>query len=345
MKLALFQAYLQEQNIDFAFLIHPDVAITYFTQMKPSFAYLLIYPQRAEFYLTSLDKKPHLPAIVVKELQKNWIKNLQKKKIRRIGINKKVITLAQVEKIKKLFPKARLVDISEKLQELRAIKTSDEIKKIAKACKITSNALAALVRDFHAQKLKTELDVALFLEKKIREQGGEIAFPTIAAMGKNAAIPHHLTSKDPLKRGFLVLDFGASYQHYCADMTRTLFLGEPSKKEKEWYYLLLNAQQQAINAIKEGAPFSHLDKTAREALGKYSSCFSHSLGHGVGIEVHEEPTFSDSRTKIQQNQVFTIEPGIYIPGKLGLRIEDTLVFNEKTVILTDFPKELVCVPF
>ncbi len=345
MKLALFQNYLQKQKIDLVFLIHPDITITYFTQMKLSFAYLLITPQNAELYLTSLDKKPSLPKIAVKELTKKWIEKVQQTKIKTLGINKEVMTVTQMERIKKLFPKARVVDVSEKLRELRSTKTSEEVKKIKKACEITSNALTALVKELPRKKLQTELDVALFLEKKMREQGGEIAFPTIVAMGKNAAVPHHLTSRNQLHRGFLVIDFGASYQHYCADMTRTLFLGAPSQKERKLYDLLLASQQRAIEAIREGVPFEHLDKTARKILGKYSSYFNHSLGHGVGVEVHEAPVFSDPKAKVQQNLVFTIEPGVYFPGKLGLRIEDTLVFSRKAIILTAFPKELTCIPF
>ena len=345
MKLTSFQKYLATQKIDVVLLIHPDITITYFTQMKPSFAYLLIASRKAELYLTSLDKKPALPHIAVKELQKKWAEKWLKSRIKRIGINKKVMTVAQRERIKKIFPKARFVDISERLQELRAVKTPEEVRKIKKACEITTNALAALVKEFHTKKLRTELDVALFLEKKMREQGGEIAFPTIVAMGKNAAVPHHLTSRDRLHRGFLVLDFGASYQHYCADMTRTLFLGTPTHQEKELYELLLTSQQRAIEAIKEGTPFEHLDKVVRKALGKYSSYFSHSLGHGVGIEVHEEPVFSDPNAKVQPNQVFTIEPGVYFLGRRGLRIEDTLVFNGKVTILTTFSKELISIPF
>lgn len=345
MKLDLFQNYLQKQKIDLVFLIHPDITITYFTQMKPSFAYLLITPQKAEFYLTSLDKRPSLPNIAVKELQKKWIEKVQRTKIKTLGVNKEVMTVTQMERIQKLFPKARVVDISEKLRELRSTKTSEEVKKIKRACEITSNALTALVKELPRKKLQTELDVALFLEKKMREQGGEIAFPTIVAMGKNAAVPHHLTSRDHLHRGFLVIDFGASYQHYCADMTRTLFLGTPSQKERELYGLLLTSQQRAIEAIKAGVPFENLDKAARKILGKYSSYFSHSLGHGIGVEVHEAPVFSDSKAKVQQNQVFTIEPGVYFPGKLGLRIEDTLVFSRKAIILTTFPKGLICIPF
>lgn len=342
MKLREFQQHLREQKIDGAFLVHPDPYITYFTQTNFSYAYLLITPHNVRLYLTKLDQKPSLPGITVKVIQKGWQNQFHPV---RLGINKAGLTVRQLEELKKTFPGTTYVDLAKVLGDLRSRKTDIEIKKIATACDITANALYALVKELPVKRLQTEQDVALFLERKFREQESTTAFPTIVAMGKNAAIPHHVTSNQKLSRGFLVIDFGASYQNYCADMTRVLFLGKPTAKEKEWYALLLNAQQQAIDAVQDGVPFSQLDGVARHALGKYSSHFIHSLGHGIGLEVHEAPQFSDKVQKVQSRQVFTIEPGIYFPGKFGLRIEDTLVFDGKTTILTTFPKQLIGVDF
>ena len=342
MKLRQLQQYLREQKINGAFFAHPDPSITYFTQTKPSYAYLLVTARKAYFYRTSLDKKIRIPGITIKPLRKGWHHHLH---LRRLGINKEALTVRQLEEIKKIFPKVKCIDLAPAIRHLRTQKTTEEIRKIATACEITSNALYALVKELPAKRLQTEQDVALFLEKKFQEQGASAAFPTIVAMGKNAAIPHHLTSDQKLTRGFLLIDFGACYRHYCADMTRVLFLGKPTTQEQEFYHLLLNAQEEAIHAVKAKVPFTNLDKIARTHLGKYSSHFIHSLGHGIGIEVHETPTFSDQTQTIQNRQVFTIEPGIYFPGKFGLRIEDTLLFNGKTKILTTFPKELLSVKF
>jgi Xaa-Pro aminopeptidase len=346
MKLKAFQSYLQEQNIDFAFLSHPDLNITYFTQIKPSFAYLIITPKKAFFYLTELDKKPILKEIKSYFLKKGWQNNIKKIKPKQIGINQESLTVASLERLKKHFPKAQFVDISPKLQELRQQKTQSEIEKLAQACAITTYAFNATITELTRKTLHTEQDVALFLEKKIREQGGDIGFPTIIAMGKNAATPHHITSTAKLQRGFLLFDFGASYQNYCADMSRTLFLGTPNEQEKQVYNLLLNAQEKAIDAVKENLPLAELDKVARKNLGKYSSRFIHSLGHGIGLEVHEAPNFvKDPKNTIKEDVPFTIEPGIYIQNKLGLRIEDTLLLHQgKIIVLTKAPKKLISIP-
>jgi len=343
MKLREFQQHLQRQNIRLAILTHPDPNITYFTQMKPSYAFLLIAPEEATLYLTKLDRPPKTAGIKVKSLSKEWSKS--RKKIKKIGINENSLGVAALERLKKRFPQAKFVDISTKLEELREEKTTEEIKKITQACRLTADAFNSLLKELPRKNLHTEQDVALFLEKEIRQHGGDIAFPTIAAMAEHAAAPHHVTSTSLLKRGFLVLDFGASYQHYCADMTRTIFLGKPNAPEKKSYYLLLAAQQAAIDKVAAGVPFRDLDKVARKKLGKYAQYFIHSLGHGIGIEVHEGSQYRDKKGKIKKNQVFTIEPGIYIPGKIGLRIEDTLLFDGKARILTKSTKELISVPF
>ncbi len=323
-----------------AFFTLPDITITYFTQLKPSFAYLLITPKTATFYYTSLDKKPALKGITTKPITKNWSKAYHPKTI---GINKRSLTVGQLERLKKIWPKAKFIDVAPILDQLRQQKTKEEIEKIRKACQITDLAFTALLNELPKRKLKTEREVVDFLEAQFRRQHAEPSFPTIVAMGKNAAIPHHIPDSTRLTTGFLVIDFGAKYQHYCADMTRTIYLGEPSKKEQQLYELLRKAQQQAIESVRPGKTFFNLDQGVRRQLGKYSKYFTHSLGHGIGLEVHEAPTFSDKKAKIEENTVFTIEPGIYLPGKLGIRIEDTLVWDGRVRLLTKFRKDLLTV--
>lgn len=340
MKLQQFQQHLKEEKVDLAFFTLPDITITYFTQLKPSFAYLLITPKTATFYYTSLDKKPVLPGITVKSITKNWSKAYHPKII---GINKRSLTVSQMEKLKKIWPKAKFVDVSQILDQLRQQKTSEEVQRIRKACQITDFAFAALLHELPKRKLKTELDVVQFLETQFRKQNAEPSFPTIVAMGKNAAVPHHIPDNTKLSKGFLVIDFGAKYQNYCADMTRTIYLGRPAAKERQLYELLQKAQQQAIESVRREKTFFSLDQGVRRQLSKYSKYFTHALGHGIGLEVHEAPTFSDKKAKVQENTVFTIEPGIYLPRKLGIRIEDTLVWEGKVRLLTKFRKDLLTV--
>ena len=341
MKLPQLQQHLKNEKIDLAFFTLPDATITYFTQLKPSFAYVLLTPKTATFYYTSLDKKPKLKGITTKPITKNWHK--ASGKMARIGINKRSLTVAQLERLKKLWPKAKFVDLAPALDQLRQQKTKEEVEKIRKACAITSTAFTVLLRELPQKRLKSERDVVEFLDAQFRARSAEPAFPTIVAMGRNAAIPHHIPDDTKLTRGFLVIDFGAKFQNYCADMTRTVYLGQPTKKEKEIYDLLLGAQQAAITAIKESVSFHQLDKVARKKLGGFSKNFTHSLGHGIGLDVHEAPTFSDKKAQVQENTVFTIEPGIYLPGKLGIRIEDTLVWDKEVKILTTTSKELITI--
>lgn len=342
MKLKHFQSYLKKEEIDLAFLVHPDPNIIYFTQMKPSFAFLLITPSSADLYLSKLDLPPKVKGLTVTFLQKEWEKKLTNPKIKKIGICKPVLSLQYAEKLQKIYPNAKLVDISSTLNKLRSQKIPEEIQKISKACSITTQAFDALTNAFSAQKFKTERDVAFFLEKFIRERDAELAFPTIVGSGKNSAVPHHVTSSAKLSKGFLQLDFGACYKNYCSDMSRALYIGKPSKSEKGHYELVRAAQETPIKISALSKPFTDLDKISRKQLGKFSSYFTHSLGHGVGVEIHEAPSFSEeAKQTIQPNNIFTIEPGIYFPKKYGIRIEDTLLFNGKAKILTTAPKELV----
>jgi Xaa-Pro aminopeptidase len=345
MKLGEFQRHLKKESVDLAIFVHSeaceDHTITYFTQMKPSFAFMLVTPTKATLYLTSLDHHPKIKGITVKSIPRKWKEILGKMKCKTVGINKGSLTVNYAESFRKIWKKRKFVDVGQKIHELRAQKTPDEIRKIAKACQVTTDSLAALVRELPKKRLKTEQDVAFFLEKYFRNHGCEVGFPTIAAMGKNAAVPHHVTDNTKLKRGFLLLDFGARYKNYNADMSRMLFLGTPAATELQWYNLLKSSQQAGLDVVSTSKTFIDLDKASRKVLGKYQKNFTHSLGHGIGIEVHEAPVFSQNQ-KILPNHVFTIEPGIYFPGKMGFRIEDTLVWDgTKVKVLTKATKELV----
>ncbi|MEK6900576.1 MAG: aminopeptidase P family protein [Nanoarchaeota archaeon] len=342
MKLLQFRSYLKTNNIDLVFLVHPDPNIIYFTQLKTSFALMLITPEDAGLYVTKLDRLPSMKNISASVLQKGWEKKIFKPNVKKIGINKSSLSVLYEEKLKKIYPAASFVDITATLNNLRSQKTPEEIKKIAKACAITSQAFDELVNQFSVKRFKTEKDIAFFLDKFICEHGADPAFPTIVASAENSAVPHHITSTSRIQKGFLQLDFGANYDNYCSDMSRILYFGKPSKAEIEHYDILLDAQSEAVRQAALNRPFTELDQIARKKLGKYSSHFIHSLGHGVGVEIHEQPSFSpEAKNTIKQNQIFTIEPGIYFPRKYGIRIEDTLLFKGRIKSLTTASKELI----
>ena len=340
MKLKEFQKHLKTNQINSSLLFDQDPKLIYLTQFKPSAAILQTTSLKSNLYLFPLDNPKQQPNITYKNYKKQTLKNLTKNKTT-LAINKNNLSLRTYEQIKSLNKKIKLVDISKQLTDLAQTKTPKEISLIKKACQITSNAFNSLRDNIH--KLKTENDVAFFLEKQIRQSNATLAFDTIVATKQNASTPHHITSNTKLKKGFLLLDFGAKYKNYCADMTRMLYLGKPTKQEKAIYSLLLNAQETTINQIKQNKPFQELTNYARKQLKTYQKHFTHSLGHGIGIQVHEDPFFKPNSI-IKKDQVFTIEPGIYLKNKFGLRIEDTIHFNgKKPTILTKAPKELIAI--
>src|SRR3989338_8091106 len=343
MKLLEFQSFLKKKKIDLALLFHPDSHIIYFSQMIPSHALLTITPTTADLYLSKLDVPPSVPGIKNKLLTKDWEKQISNSRFKIISINKGALSVQYAEKLQNIFPKAKFVDIGEEITYLRTIKTKQEQKYTQKACDITSQAFSALLQELPRRSLQKEQDIALFLERHIKNKGAQLAFPTIVGTGVHSSVPHHVTSNTPLQKGFLQLDFGARWQNYCADMSRVIYFGTPSKQELSLYHSLLQVQEECIRQVKRQESYKKLDQLARKQLGKNAKYFIHGLGHGVGIDIHETPVYTDAQ--IENGHIFTIEPGIYFPRKFGLRIEDTLAFDGKVKVLTTATKELVSIPF
>lgn len=283
--------------------------------------------------------KKSLILLVKKELKKNRIR------VQTAGIDKNKISLNAFSRLKKEV-KAKYVDISLILAQLRVAKTPNEIKIIQKACKLTDDIFNKTFMNF--KKFKTESEVAAFMTNETLKLGCEVSFKPIVASGKSAASPHYEPANSKLKKGFCVIDFGIIYNGYCSDMTRTIYLGKPKYKEVELYYLLLKTQLDCINHCKAGVNFLDIQKLAMQKLGKYSKYFIHSIGHGLGIDVHE--SLAPKKTKIKplsilkEGSIITIEPGIYISNKLGMRIEDDiLITKNKPKILTKTGKNLLII--
>ena len=195
----------------------------------------------------------------------------------------------------------------------------------------------------------SERDVAIELESYMKRQGASgLSFETIAASGLRSAMPHGTASGKLIGKGdFLTLDFGCVYKGYCSDMTRTVVFGTPDAKQREVYDLVLKAQNTALDSIKSGMNCSDIDKLARDVIvdGGYGEYFTHSLGHSVGVEIHENPVFSPKSTDILEDGcVLSVEPGIYIDGWGGVRIEDLIAVCDGEIInLTHSPKELIVI--
>ena len=237
-----------------------------------------------------------------------------------------------------ISPLARLV------QKLRLCKDAGEIESICKAVEISCKALENILPRLHAG--MTEKQAQIMLDYEMLTLGSEgNAFDTIAAAGVNGSLPHAIPSDHVIQNGeLLTLDFGAKVNGYCADMTRTIAFGHVSDELREMYERVRTAQQMALDALGPGAVCGDLDKIARDYLDeRYPGAFGHSLGHGVGLFIHEQPGLArGSATVLQPGNVVTVEPGVYIPGLGGCRIEDTTIITEDGFINpVTFPKELI----
>lgn len=268
--------------------------------------------------------------------------------LRRIGIESVHLTVAERTAVATAMGhRAKLIDVPPIVEESRQVKDADEITRIRAACQLGAELF---------DRLKTvlrpgisEAEVAGDLEVAARKRGVEqMAFPTIIAGGKRSALPHGRASVAVIpSRGFVVCDFGVILAGYCSDMTRTVHVGPPQSKARRVYNAVREAQQIALEAVRPGATAGEVDRAARNALNKrgLGKFFSHSTGHGVGLEIHEAPRIAArEKESLQAGMVITIEPGAYLPGEWGVRIEDTVVVTETGCdILTACSKDLITI--
>ncbi len=272
-----------------------------------------------------------------------------KSKIKRLGIEEDNLTVAEYKVVKKHFKSLKHFEVG----NLRSVKDKIEIEKIKKACQIGDLAFK-----FITKQLKvgiSEKEIAQILKRFIEDQGAENSFPTIVAFGKNSSVPHHQSGQTKLEKRngqFILLDFGARVENYCSDMTRVVFFGTPSKKQKEIYKTVYEAQQKAVDFVnkqlKSGKKVKayKVDEVARGYIkSKGFPDIPHSLGHGIGLEVHERPYLSaKNKEELKEGMVFSIEPGIYIPDFGGVRIEDLYILGkDRLEQITNSSKELVII--
>ncbi|MGN1206361.1 MAG: M24 family metallopeptidase [Eubacterium sp.] len=277
-------------------------------------------------------------------------------KTMRIGFEDTYMTVAVYRTLQALFQKMNLtgwelVPLHQKLDKLRQIKTSEEIAFIKKAEAIGDEAFNRIVKwltECYQKKISvTEKQVAAHIEFYMRDAGAEgTSFDTIAASGIHSSMPHAVPSDKVLEEGdFLTMDFGCLVNGYCSDMTRTIIYGKADEKQKEIYDVVLRAQKAALNMIKPGLTGKEVDKVARDIITEagYGEYFGHSLGHSVGLQIHETPCFSPKEESIiKPGMIITVEPGIYVEGFGGVRIEDVVVITEDGCEnITYSPKERI----
>jgi Xaa-Pro aminopeptidase len=269
-----------------------------------------------------------------------------KQEAQRVAIESEHFTVAQLAVFEKALGKGRRVArLAGVVEELRTIKDAAEIELVRNAVELSSGLFRPLLRAM--QPGTSEINVAAKLEYAARRAGAEgMSFETIVASGERSALPHGVASRALLpESGFVVLDYGVVLDGYCSDMTRTVHLGKADADERGLYAAVLEAQLAAISAVRPGATAGEVDGEARKVLkrARLHRYFTHSTGHGVGLEIHEQPRLAAGvDTVLEPGMVITIEPGVYLPGRCGIRIEDMLLVTETGYeVLTAVGKELI----
>ena len=261
-----------------------------------------------------------------------------------VGLEGNSVSYATYLSYKEAHPDVKFVDIGDMIEELRRLKTPEELEKMQKAQDITDLAFSHIVKVLTPK--MTEIEVAAELEYIMRKNGADgFAFDTIAVSGDASALPHGTPRNVPLKKGFLTMDYGAKFDGYCSDMTRTVVIGRADEEIKKVYHTVLRAQTEAMAYLKEGADCGEADKIARDIIdASYPGTFGHSLGHSVGLYIHESPRLYSRGfgKKLRSDEIVTVEPGIYLFGKYGCRIEDMVAIRKDGVHdFTRSPKDLI----
>jgi Xaa-Pro dipeptidase len=267
--------------------------------------------------------------------------------VEKVGVNFRSITHSDYVALEKMLAHKKLVDASEAFAKARLIKDADEVEALSTAARITSQAVDR-VPDLVKEGM-TEKELQAEIEYLFTKKGADgLAFSSIVAFGENSALPHYFSGERRLRKGDAVLtDVGAKYKLYCADLTRTFFFGRVSAEQEEMYNTVLEAQQAALKLVRDGAQAKRVHLAAQSLIDstKFKGKFIHGLGHSLGIEVHDgEGMGRRSRHRLRENMVVTVEPGVYVPGLGGVRIEDDVVVTRNSYgCLTTSKKELVVI--
>jgi len=274
------------------------------------------------------------------------VKEIRRRRFRRVGIESERLSYQQgIEFRSALRRQAEIKPVAALVESLRAIKSASERKAIRAAVELNSKAFETVMRRFRPGMTERSLAAEIAFEMRNLGADGE-AFPTIVASRAHSALPHAEPRGVRIQSGgFLLVDMGAALNGYASDMTRTMYVGHPGQRAKDLYAAVLEAQLAAIDAVKPGVPAASVDAAARAVLQRrgLGGYFRHSTGHGLGLEIHEMPRLgANCDTLLEPGMAVTIEPGAYVPGFGGVRIEDTvLVTGRGCEILTPTPKELV----
>jgi len=354
-KLNRIKKLVEKKRIDLL-LLSTEPNIRYLTDQYKLNCLIAIPNKTESFILTSVTGKTRLEksdfevfsvssTLEADIRSKTYFKALKKViktkdlKIKKLGYEKNILPYGSFERIKKQF-KCKIIDISDEISKIRSIKNPEEIKRLEVAASIVSKAMK-ITKEIIKEGL-TERELALIIEQVIREKSDWYSFETIVASGPNSAFIHHMpTDRKIRKNDLIVVDCGAIYKNYCSDITRTFCL-KPNEKTNNIYKKVLETQELVLKKIKLNTKAKTLHNLAKKTMEKSGYQLFHAIGHGVGIEIHEEPSISyDSKSILKPNMIFTIEPGIYLRGFGGVRIEDMILLTKKGIkVLTKVPRGL-----
>lgn len=352
-KLTKLRSEMQKKGID-AVIVLDELNQKYLCDFAFTDGLLLITKYSADlitdfrYYEMAINSASKDFNVVIPEDRKAFISEiLSKYECKTVGFEGGFVPYAVYNSYRHNYPKADFVDIGTMIEDLRQIKTPEEIQKMQKAQDITDKAYLHLLSVIKPD--MTEIDVAVELEYAMRKNGASaFAFDTIAVSGDASALPHGTPRNVKLKKGFLTMDYGAKFDGYCSDMTRTIVIGKADEKIKDVYNTVLDAQLSAIRYLEqnlENSDCGEADKVARDIIDKkYAGAFGHSLGHSVGLFIHESPRLAKTQfgRKVREGEVLTVEPGIYLFGKYGCRIEDMVVIRDGALYnFTHSSKELI----
>ncbi len=341
------------KNSHEAILIHSPENRRYFTGFPSSDGYLVVTKDDAVLfadsrYIEAAQKNASCRALLVTKASVEIKEYLKDKGILKAYTERERITVSMADFFKTAFLPCRVTPskkLENKINELRMVKTAEEIQCIKKAQQIAEDAFEHILTFIKPG--VTEKQIALELDFYMLSHGAEaLSFETIAVTGKKTSMPHGVPDDTIVENGdFITMDFGAVYKGYHSDMTRTVAVGNVSAEQRKIYEIVLSAQKASLEILKKGVSCKDADAAARDIItgAGYGDFFGHGTGHGVGIEIHELPNLSPrSDSILQVGNVVTVEPGIYIPNKFGVRIEDmALITEDGFENLTNTPKELI----